>query len=123
MHMCSSSKHSITLCCVFHSHVWIIVVQLSSRDSDVLSENLSVQYPDRASFRNCRTAGPDQPYVVAEIAFSNYVQTPKFALGDNSSTMSISDFPDRDCNDALEPGTLYSYAVRFFTSVPSEVCW
>jgi len=86
----------------------------------VLMANLNTEYPDRASFKNCRTAGPDEPYVVAEIAYANYPLT--FALGDNSSTMSISDFPDRDCNDALEPGTRYSYTVRLFNSAPSSVC-
>ena len=86
----------------------------------MLSANLTVSYPNRDSFKNCTTAQPNEPYVVAEIAFANYPRT--FALGDNSSTMDISDFPIRDCNDALKPGTLYSYAVRFFSSVPPSVC-
>ena len=87
-------------------------MRLSSRDSDVINTDTNA-YPDRAAFKNFSNAMDDEPYVVAEIDFSNYPAT--FALGDNSSTGDISDFPDRDYNGPLMEGRAYSYFVRFFS--------
>ena len=92
--------------------MWVVAVRLSSRNSDVIRSDTNA-YADRAAFKNFSNAMDDEPYVVAEIDFSNYPAT--FALGDNSSTGGISDFPDRDYNGPLMEGRAYSYFVRFFS--------
>ena len=92
--------------------MWVVAVRLSSRDSDVINTDTNA-YADRAAFKNFSNAMDDEPYVVAEIDFSNYSAT--FALGDNSLTEDISDFPDRDYNGPLMEGRAYSYFVRFFS--------
>ena len=102
-------------CSIHYSHVWVIAVRLSSRDSDVLSINTD-SYLTRAAFKNYSNALDDEPYIVAEINAEKYPAT--FALGDNSSTFEYSDFSDLDFNGPLMEGRLYSYFVRFFSSSP-----
>ena len=87
-------------------------MRLSSRDSDVMNIDTNV-YANRAAFKNYSNAMDDEPYIVAEIDTSKYPAT--FALGDNSSTAEISDFPDLDYNGPLMEGMFYSYFVRFFS--------
>ena len=97
-----------------YSHVWVIAVRLSSEDSFLLSEDLSERYPNQSSFESYASAEDDEPYIVAEISEQVYPMT--FALGDNSSTFNISDFPNIYINGLLTEGKLYSVSVRFFSS-------
>ena len=103
-----------------HSHVWVVAVRLSSQDSSILSANTSEEYPNRDSFASYGTAEDDEPYIAAEISQQNYPST--FALGDNSSTFFISDFPDLYINGPLMEGRLYSIFVRYFSALPHVSC-
>ena len=111
-----SSQHIFKHFYAIYSHVWVAAVRLSSENGSVLSVDTDVEYPDRNSFASYETAEDDEPYIVAEISQQNYPLT--FALGDNSSTFSISDFPDVYINGALQEGRFYSTFVRFFSSSP-----
>ena len=106
--------------CFIYSHVWVIAVRLSSEDSFILSVDLSERFPNQSSFKNYTTAEDDEPYIVAEISEQVYPMT--FALGDNSSTFNISDFPDIYINGPLTVGKLYSVSVRFFSSISTVSC-
>ena len=102
-----------------HSHAWVVAVRLSSQNSSILFVNTNEEYPTENSFANYATAEDDEPYIVAEISQQNYPTT--FRLGDNSSTFSISDFPDLYINGPLIEGKLYSIFVRFFSPLPASV--
>ena len=94
----------------------MVAVRLSSQDSPILLVDTSEQYPTRDSFASYGTAEDDEPYITAEISQQNYPTT--FALGDNSSTFSISDFPDLYINGPLMEGRLFSIFVRYFSALP-----
>ena len=98
----------------------MVAVRLSSENSSILSVDTEVEYPDRDSFESYATADDDEPYIVAEISQQNYPLT--FALGDNSSTFNISDFPDIYINGPLTEGRFYSTFVRFFSASPTVSC-
>ena len=87
-------------------------MRLSSKDSDVVNTDTNA-YFNRTSFKTYLDALDDEPYIVAEIDASNYPVT--FALGDNSSTATVSDFPILDYNGPLMEGKYYSIFVRFFS--------
>ena len=99
-----------------HSHVWVVAVRLSSQDSPILSVDTNEEYPTQDSFASYTTAEDDEPYIAAEISQQNYPTT--FALGDNSSTFSISDFPDLYINGPLMEGRSFSIFVRYFSALP-----
>lgn len=97
-----------------------MAVRLSSLNSFILSANISEEYPNRESFASYETAGDDQLYIVAEISQPNYPMM--FALGDNVTTFSISDFPNLYINGPLIAGSSYSTFVRFFSPLPPVSC-
>ena len=103
-----------------HSHVWVVAVRLSSQKSSILMLNTNEEYPTQDSFMSYATAEDDEPYIAAEISQQNYPST--FALGDNSSTFFISDFPDLYINGPLMEGRLYSIFVRYFSALPHVSC-
>ena len=113
-----NAKSSLRVHMYIHSHVWVVAVRLSSQDSFILSDSVDTneEYPTRDSFSSYATAEDDEPYIAAEISQQNYPTT--FALGDNSSTFSISDFPDLYINGPLMEGRLFSIFVRFFSALP-----
>lgn len=97
----------------------MIAVLLSSENSSILSVDLDNEYPTRNSFESYANAENDEPYICAEISEQNYQLIDTFALGDNSSTFNISDFPDLYINGPLMEGRFYSVFVRFFSNRPS----
>ena len=117
-YVCITFNAKLSLCVhmYIHSHVWVAAVRLSSQDSPILFVDTNKEYPTRDSFASYATAEDDEPYIAAEISQQNYPTT--FALGDNSSTFSISDFPELYINGPLMEGRLFSIFVRYFSALP-----